>query len=460
MGRNASASRGAEGSKRSSGKGKELQLPPPKHGKTNQTAPPTPACAWKKLTMKEEEIQALEMAKLLQNQATIVWRCACSNPWPLEEYPEETIFRVKPQPKLECTAVVGGTGIQMQEDSSSFYLEYELLESHSGCKEKWFYIEDHDPKLPKVTGHCLEWNNRWIDKPTHGNSLQVPELLGNSAQLKNQGLTGVRVAFSFMKRRCYEYSGLNDPSRMTTEEISDDRVMVSSDDIESTPWVFGQNLAVLGATEEEEQEEETKSSSSSDSDATRAYCVKVHASDKVGTSYGSLKCPTDDELETTLTPPPKKKRTVSRTSAPALAEGDTALAVETGTASLIAALMHDVIDSMTGIAVPTPKPTVLGALPMAIPMENPPLPVIVEVIPLNAAAPEASELEAARALEAMAATVGVTSEACMLSGREMVLVPSARIEPSIGIRVLPKEVQLIDDPLLDAQTMATILEMN
>nr|TKW28628.1 hypothetical protein SEVIR_3G338800v2 [Setaria viridis] len=172
----------------------------------------------------------------------------------------------------------------MWENSSSLYLEYELLESHSGWKEKWFYIGDHDLKLPKVTGHRLEWNNRWIDEPTHGNSLQVPELLGKIPQLKNQGLTGVGVAFSFMKRRVqplqlrptwgYEYSSLDDPSRMTLEEISIDGVIASSDNIESAPRVFGRNLAILGATEEEE-EEETESLSSLDSDATKAFVVKV-----------------------------------------------------------------------------------------------------------------------------------------------------------------------------------------
>nr|TKW39066.1 hypothetical protein SEVIR_1G155450v2 [Setaria viridis] len=54
----------------------------------------------------------------------------------------------------------------------------------------------------------------------------------------------------------------------------------------------------------------------------------------------------------------------------------------------------------------------------------------------------------------------MTSEAGTSSGREMVLFPSMRIEPNIEIRVLLEEVQLIDDPLLDAQTVATILEMN
>lgn len=80
----------------------------------------------------------------------------------------------------------------------------------------------------------------------------------------------------------------------------------------------------------------------------------------------------------------------------ALAEEDSALAVETSASSLITALMHDVIDSMADIAMPAPEPAVPGALPMDIPVESPPPPVIMAAIPLNAAplkAPE--ELEAA-----------------------------------------------------------------
>lgn len=85
--------------------------------------------------------------------------------------------------------------------------------------------------------------------------------------------------------------------------------------------------------------------------------------------------------------------------------------------------------------------------------------MIMEAIPLNAAAPEASKLEAAQALEAMAVIVGATSEAGTSSGREMVLVPSARIEPSVGIRVLPEEVQTTRNHLIsDENKLSQIAE--
>ncbi|XP_072149023.1 uncharacterized protein [Setaria viridis] len=79
----------------------------------------------------------------------------------------------------------------------------------------------------------------------------------------------------------------------------------------------------------------------------------------------------------------------------ALAEGDSAPAVKTGAASLVATLMHDIIDSMVDNAVPSLEPTVPGALPMDILVESPSPPMIMEANPLNAAAPEAPKLEAA-----------------------------------------------------------------
>lgn len=85
---------------------------------------------------------------------------------------------------------------------------------------------------------------------------------------------------------------------------------------------------------------------------------------------------------------------------------------------------------------------------------------VMDAIPLSAAALEASLVEAARALEAMAAAVGASSEADTSSGLEMVLMPSARVEPSLGDRVQSEEVQPIDDPLLSSQMVALILEMN
>lgn len=138
------------------------------------------------------------------------------------------IFRLKPQPSED---VIGGAGFQIREQYSNLYLKYELVSSHGSWKEKWFYIEDHKP-----SGYRPTYSSRWLDEPTTAESIKILDLLKKIADLKEQGMTGVAVARSFLKRRVqplqlrttpgYEYSGLDDPSRMSSEDISDEEVGV------------------------------------------------------------------------------------------------------------------------------------------------------------------------------------------------------------------------------------------
>lgn len=63
---------------------------------------------------------------------------------------------------------------------------------------------------------------------------QVDNLLGKIVALKKCRLTGVHVAASFLKQRVqplqlcptwgFEYSGMDDPSRMSPEDISDEEI--------------------------------------------------------------------------------------------------------------------------------------------------------------------------------------------------------------------------------------------
>ena len=87
----------------------------------------------------------------------------------------------------------------------------------------------------KVTIHASEHHARWIDEPNMHECLQVPDLLKKITELKQKGLTAERVAFNFMKHRIqllmqrvhlsYKYTGVDDPSRMSPEEICDELVM-------------------------------------------------------------------------------------------------------------------------------------------------------------------------------------------------------------------------------------------
>jgi hypothetical protein len=69
-------------------------------------------------------------------------------------------FRVKPQPSTNNPQVVEGAGIQMREDAAEQYLAYKLIDSNQDLKSKWFYITNHHPELPKLSGKQPK-HRRW-----------------------------------------------------------------------------------------------------------------------------------------------------------------------------------------------------------------------------------------------------------------------------------------------------------
>jgi hypothetical protein len=89
----------------------------------------------------------------------------------------------------------------MREDATEQYLSYKLIDSNQDWKEKWFYITNHHPGLPKPSGKQPKhrpWRNM---EPTMQEGIQLPELLARIKALREAGLRAKHVAFSFMKRR-------------------------------------------------------------------------------------------------------------------------------------------------------------------------------------------------------------------------------------------------------------------
>jgi hypothetical protein len=80
---------------------------------------------------------------------------------------------------------------------------------------------------------------------------QVDELLAIIAAHKEIGVTGASVMFSFFKRRFqpiqqrhtlgFEYMGVEDPSRMCTEELTDDAALIRIKrvllDVNTVPYI-------------------------------------------------------------------------------------------------------------------------------------------------------------------------------------------------------------------------------
>nr|TKW26558.1 hypothetical protein SEVIR_3G198100v2 [Setaria viridis] len=174
--------------------------------------------------------------------------------------------------------VIRGADFQICEQYLDLYLEYKLVESHVSWKEKWFYIEDHKPSLPKITGHHAKYSSRWLDEPTTAESIQVPHLLTKIAVLKKQGLTGVVIDASFLKRRqqplqfrqtpAYEYSGLDDPSRMSPD-VSDEEVGGR------LRRMFKELEGALGAVEEFDSRNKPNEATSEVVEAVEAAAVEV-----------------------------------------------------------------------------------------------------------------------------------------------------------------------------------------
>jgi hypothetical protein len=82
---------------------------------------------------------------------------------------------------------------------------------------------------------------------------QVDELLDTIAAHKEMGVTGASVMFSFFKRQVqpiqqrhtlgFEYMGAEDPSRMGTEELTDEAALIRVKrvllDVNTVPYVLG-----------------------------------------------------------------------------------------------------------------------------------------------------------------------------------------------------------------------------
>ena len=124
----------------------------------------------------------------------------------------------------------------MREGADDLYFKYKLIESNQDWKCKWFYTYNQCPQLPKPSMYPPVYDECWKEEPSTEECLDFGELQRRITELKRQGLTAERVAYSFMKRRVlplmkrehygFEYTGADDSARMAVEEISDDLIMI------------------------------------------------------------------------------------------------------------------------------------------------------------------------------------------------------------------------------------------
>jgi hypothetical protein len=101
--------------------------------------------------------------------------------------------------------------------------------SLQGWNGTWFYCENHEPSLPPFVGWLPEFQRTWSEEPTPLDLPHVAALTNKINLLKGRGLTGVCMATYWLacwvvplKKHVHsgwEYSGLQDPSRETSENI-------------------------------------------------------------------------------------------------------------------------------------------------------------------------------------------------------------------------------------------------
>jgi hypothetical protein len=201
---------------------------------------PDPNREWKKSKTKTEDLLALLNSGFIREKEMDMWRAAAGDPYPMEKSEDEIpifarfaecglalpasdffkglmgyygieylnlnpnsifhivvfvhfceaflgikphwilfrkFFRVKPQPSASNPRVVRGAGIQMREDAAEQYLSYKLIDSNQDWKAKWFYITNHHPGLPKLSGKQPKHRSWWNTEPTMQEGIQLPELL-------------------------------------------------------------------------------------------------------------------------------------------------------------------------------------------------------------------------------------------------------------------------------------------
>jgi len=114
------------------------------------------------------------------------------------------------------------------------YIPYSLCCQIGDWKAEWFYIDNHAHTLPERTPGPPKQRNEWY--ALAGNADQVGELLKRIAKQQREGVTVATVVSSWLRRQIqplqcrihpgFEYTGLYDLSRFSSEKTGRDEAMV------------------------------------------------------------------------------------------------------------------------------------------------------------------------------------------------------------------------------------------
>jgi hypothetical protein len=110
-----------------------------------------------------------------------------------------------------------------------------MMTSLKGWYKSWFYCENHEPSLQPFIGRLPEYQKSWVEEPTIAKLPIVASLARRVSDLKRRGLINVCVVANWLARQVmplkkyvhpgWEYSGLQDPTQETTDNIDVDQMV-------------------------------------------------------------------------------------------------------------------------------------------------------------------------------------------------------------------------------------------
>ena len=131
-------------------------------------------------------------------------------------------------PNASKPAVVGGYELVLHPETGDEYLSYDPDGKAFEWKSFWFHVGNFESPLPERSPSAPQVRACWSSTGLGGG--QVTCLLNTIAKLKEEGITGDHVVFSFVSRRiqhlqhqkhpAFRYEGVKDPTRFTLEAMS------------------------------------------------------------------------------------------------------------------------------------------------------------------------------------------------------------------------------------------------
>ncbi|RLN11340.1 hypothetical protein C2845_PM09G12760, partial [Panicum miliaceum] len=110
-------------------------------------------------------------------------------------------FHLLPQPSSDKQVVVGRVGLQFKQGNGKEYIKYKTPTNHSGWRELWFYIGNHQPALAERTPWKAVQRPEWNETLTRSEMVQVTDLVLFISALKKMSVTGASVLLSMFKGR-------------------------------------------------------------------------------------------------------------------------------------------------------------------------------------------------------------------------------------------------------------------